>query len=83
MSSDKYIHSDVENKIYSYWEKHGLFKPQENSKKFSFVIPPLPFLELKLISHSIHWVNCTHFYITLFSSSERRSSAPKVFISSF
>ena len=40
MSSDKYIHSDVEDKIYSYWEKHGLFKPQENTKKFSIVIPP-------------------------------------------
>ena len=40
MSSDKYIHSDVEDKIYSYWEKHSLFKPQENSKKFSIVIPP-------------------------------------------
>ncbi len=40
MSSDKYIHSDVEDKIYSYWEKNELFKPQENSKKFSIVIPP-------------------------------------------
>ncbi len=40
MSTDKYIHSDVENKIYSYWEKNSLFKPKENSKKFSIVIPP-------------------------------------------
>ena len=40
MSSDKYIHSDVENRIYSYWEKNDLFKPKENSKKFSIVIPP-------------------------------------------
>ncbi|MDC3342037.1 valine--tRNA ligase [Candidatus Pelagibacter sp.] len=40
MSSDKYIHSDVEDKIYSYWEKNELFKPKENSKKFSIVIPP-------------------------------------------
>ncbi len=40
MSSDKYIHSDVENRIYSYWEKNGLFKPKESSKKFSIVIPP-------------------------------------------
>ncbi len=40
MSSDKYIHSDVENRIYSYWEKNALFKPKENSKKFSIVIPP-------------------------------------------
>ncbi len=40
MSSDKYIHSDVENRIYSYWEKNSLFKPKENSKKFSIVIPP-------------------------------------------
>ena len=40
MSSDKYIHSDVEDKIYSYWEKNGLFKPKKNSKKFSIVIPP-------------------------------------------
>ena len=40
MSSDKYIHSDVEDKIYSYWEKNRLFKPKKNSKKFSIVIPP-------------------------------------------
>jgi valyl-tRNA synthetase len=40
MGSDKYIHSDVEDKIYSYWEKNNLFKPRENSKKFSIVIPP-------------------------------------------
>ena len=40
MISDKYIHSKVEDKIYSYWEKNKLFKPQKNSKKFSIVIPP-------------------------------------------
>ena len=34
MSSDKYIHSDVEDKIYSYWEKNELFKPRENLKNF-------------------------------------------------
>ena len=40
MSNDKYIHSEVENKIYSYWEKNNLFKPTKNKKKFSIVIPP-------------------------------------------
>ncbi len=40
MSNDKYIHYDVENKIYSYWEKNNLFKPTPNKKKFSIVIPP-------------------------------------------
>ena len=40
MSADKYIHTDVENKIYSYWEKNKLFQPRENTKKFSIVIPP-------------------------------------------
>jgi valyl-tRNA synthetase len=40
MSNDKYIHSDIEDKIYSYWEKNELFKPKENLKKFSIVIPP-------------------------------------------
>ncbi len=40
MSSDKYIHSTVESKIYSYWEKNNLFKPKKNKKKFSIVIPP-------------------------------------------
>ncbi len=40
MSSDKYIHSEVENKIYSYWEKNNLFKPKKNKKSFSIVIPP-------------------------------------------
>ena len=40
MNSDKYIHSEVEDNIYSYWEKNKLFKPQKNTKKFSIVIPP-------------------------------------------
>jgi len=40
MSNDKYIHSDVEDKIYSYWEKNNLFKPTTNKNKFSVVIPP-------------------------------------------
>ncbi len=40
MSIDKYNHSEVENKIYSYWEKNNLFKPVKNKKKFSIVIPP-------------------------------------------
>jgi valyl-tRNA synthetase len=40
MSNDKYTHSEVEDKIYSYWEKNNLFKPKTNKKKFSIVIPP-------------------------------------------
>ena len=40
MSNDKYIHSEVEEKIYSYWEKHKLFEPKKNEKTFSIVIPP-------------------------------------------
>ena len=40
MSSDKYIHIEVENKIYSYWENNNLFKPKKNKKTFSIVIPP-------------------------------------------
>ena len=40
MSNDKYIHTDVEDKIYSYWEKSNLFKPIKNKKQFSVVIPP-------------------------------------------
>ncbi len=40
MSSDKYIHENVENKIYSYWEEKKLFKPKSNKKQFSIVIPP-------------------------------------------
>jgi valyl-tRNA synthetase len=40
MSNDKYIHTEVEDKIYSYWEKNNLFKPTKNTKKFSVVIPP-------------------------------------------
>jgi valyl-tRNA synthetase len=40
MSNDKYIHSEVEDKIYSYWEDNNLFKPTKNKKKFSIVIPP-------------------------------------------
>ncbi len=40
MSFDKYNHSKVENRIYSYWEKNKLFQPKKNKKKFSIVIPP-------------------------------------------
>jgi len=40
MNEDKYNHSLVEDKIYSYWEKNNLFKPIKNKKKFSIVIPP-------------------------------------------
>ena len=40
MNEDKYIHSDVEDRIYAYWEKNNLFKPKPNKKKFSIVIPP-------------------------------------------
>ena len=40
MSLDKYTHSEVEDKIYSYWLKNNLFKPKHNKKKFSIVIPP-------------------------------------------
>ena len=40
MSNDKYNHSEVENRIYSYWERNNLFKPKKNKKKFSIVIPP-------------------------------------------
>jgi len=40
MSNDKYTHSEVEDKIYAYWEKNNLFKPTPNKKKFSIVIPP-------------------------------------------
>ena len=40
MSSDKYNHSEVESRIYLYWEKNKLFQPKKNKKKFSIVIPP-------------------------------------------
>ena len=40
MSSEKHNHNQLENKIYSYWEKNNLFKPKKNRKKFSIVIPP-------------------------------------------
>ncbi len=40
MILDKYNHSEVEKRIYSYWEKNELFKPKKNKKKFSIVIPP-------------------------------------------
>ena len=32
MDSDKYLHSNVENKIYTYWEKNNLFKPIKNKR---------------------------------------------------
>ena len=39
-NNDKYIHQDVEKRIYSYWEKNKLFLPRKNKKSFSIVIPP-------------------------------------------
>jgi len=32
MSNDKYIHSEVEDDIYAYWEKNELFKPKKNTQ---------------------------------------------------
>ena len=32
MSLDKYNHSEVENRIYAYWERNNLFKPKKNKK---------------------------------------------------
>ena len=40
MNNSKYEHLKAEDRIYNYWEKNELFKPQENKKKFSIVIPP-------------------------------------------
>ncbi len=40
MSLDKYSHVEIEDQIYSYWEKNNLFKPVKNKKKYSVVIPP-------------------------------------------
>ena len=34
MISDKYNHSEVEHRIYSYWENNGLFKPKKIRKNF-------------------------------------------------
>ena len=39
-NNEKYIHQDVEKRIYSYWEKNKLFQPKKNKKSFSIVIPP-------------------------------------------
>ena len=36
MSFDKYNHSEVENRIYKYWEKNNLFKPKKNKKRIYF-----------------------------------------------
>ena len=32
MSIDKYIHLESEDRIYSYWEKNNLFKPNQIRK---------------------------------------------------
>ena len=34
MSNDKYIHSDVEDRIYSYWEKNELLNQKKIQKNF-------------------------------------------------
>ena len=40
MSLDRYNHTKVERRIYTYWEKNKLFKPRKRKKTFSIVIPP-------------------------------------------
>ena len=40
MSLDRYNHTKVEDRIYTYWEKNKLFKPRKRKKTFSIVIPP-------------------------------------------
>ncbi len=41
MENSNYKHTNIENKIYNYWEKNNFFKAQKNKKKhFSIVIPP-------------------------------------------
>ena len=54
MSSDKYKHSEVERRIYSYWEKNKLFKPKKNKKKFSIVIPPPNVTGSLLMGHALN-----------------------------
>ena len=61
MSFDKYEHKNVENKIYDFWEKNELFKPKENSKKFSIVIPP------PNVTGSLHTVSYTHLTLPTIS----------------
>ena len=56
MSLDKYNHSEVENRVYTYWEKNNLFKPKKKKKKFSIVIPP-PNVTGSL--HMGHALNCS------------------------
>ena len=46
MNSDKYIHSELEDKIYSYWEKNQLFKPKKNTKNFQLLYHRLMLLEV-------------------------------------
>ena len=40
MDNSKYNHTKAEDRIYDYWEKNELFKPRNNKKKYSLVIPP-------------------------------------------
>ena len=41
MQNSNYNHINIENEIYTYWEKNKFFKPKKNKKKhFSIVIPP-------------------------------------------
>jgi len=41
MQNSNYNHTNIERKIYKYWEKNKFFKPKNNKKKqFSIVIPP-------------------------------------------
>ncbi len=41
MQNSNYNHTEIEDKIYKYWEKNKFFRPKKNKKKyFSIVIPP-------------------------------------------
>ena len=56
MNSDKYIHSEVEDNIYSYWEKNELFKPKKNSltKRFRKSVNT-PYIIFRIILFNFLW----------------------------
>ena len=40
MNNEKYNHTKVEDKIYTYWINNNLFAPKKNLKSYSIIIPP-------------------------------------------
>ena len=77
MSGNNYNHSEVEDKIFTYWEKNRLFEPKKNKKKFSIVIPPPNVTGSLHMGHALN--NSIQDLLTRFHRMKKTHSFPYFF----